>query len=175
MPINLKKLKRLAVIGVTCSGKTTFARKLAQIMGVKHIELEAIYYLPKRTPRPTDEFRMLVWNATAINAWVMDGSNSKVKDIVLSRATTVILLKYPWHILLSRALHRLKERIFDKRVLYSRTRQKFRRALMRPVLVLFLAGDSPSPQTLRSPFTGISGQKFADFRVSCSWRGRSIS
>jgi len=137
MTIDQKKLKRLVVIGVTCSGKTTFARKLAKIMMVKHIELEAIYYLPKRTPRPTDEFRMLIWNATATNTWVMDDNSSKIKEIILSRATTVILLKYPWHVFLYRSLCRLKERIIGKRFLKSVTQQKFRRTLLRPIPVFF--------------------------------------
>jgi adenylate kinase family enzyme len=39
-------MNRIAVIGVTGSGKTTFANQLAQILLVPHVELDALHWMP---------------------------------------------------------------------------------------------------------------------------------
>jgi len=44
--ITLENLRRIAVVGTSCSGKTTFAANLASIVNRKHIELDTIYWLP---------------------------------------------------------------------------------------------------------------------------------
>ena len=38
--------KRIAIIGATGSGKTTLARQLSRVLGIYHIELDAIMWLP---------------------------------------------------------------------------------------------------------------------------------
>jgi adenylate kinase family enzyme len=54
-------MKRVAVVGVTRSGKTTLAITLSQRLGVPHIELDALYWQPNWTP-PADrgEFRPVI-------------------------------------------------------------------------------------------------------------------
>jgi adenylate kinase family enzyme len=39
-------LPRVSVVGTSGCGKTTFARRLAQIIGCEFIELDAIHWLP---------------------------------------------------------------------------------------------------------------------------------
>jgi adenylate kinase family enzyme len=128
--VTLERLKRLAVIGTSCSGKTTFAYHLAQLMRVTHIELDAIHWLPKWTPRPSDEFRMLVEEAVAADQWVLDGNYSRTRDIVWSRATSLIWLNYPFHVVAYRALRRTAHRVFDRQRLYSGNRETFRQAFL---------------------------------------------
>jgi adenylate kinase family enzyme len=74
--------KRTVVIGTSCSGKTRFAGKLAQLLRVQHIELDALNWLPNWTPRPDEEFRSLVKEAVSTNEWVVDGNYSRTRDIV---------------------------------------------------------------------------------------------
>jgi adenylate kinase family enzyme len=123
-------LRRTVVIGTSCSGKTTFARLLAKLLEVQHIELDAINWLPDWTPRPNEEFRSLVKEAVSTDEWVVDGNYSGTRDIVWPRATAVIWLNYSFPVVLSRAFSRTIRRVFDKEVLYSGNRETFRKAFL---------------------------------------------
>lgn len=127
---NLERLKRAVVIGTSCSGKTTFAQRLAQLTGVQHVELDAINWLPNWTPRPNGEFRMLVEEAVAADEWVLDGNYSRTRDIVWSRATALIWLDYSFRVVAYRALSRTMGRVFDKQILYSGNRETFGKAFL---------------------------------------------
>ena len=58
--MDINDLKRVVVIGTSCSGKTTFANHLAKALGQKAIQLDALYWLPEWRPRPEHEFKQLV-------------------------------------------------------------------------------------------------------------------
>jgi len=45
-------LTRVVVVGTSCSGKTTLARRLARILATDHVELDSLYWGPEWTPRP---------------------------------------------------------------------------------------------------------------------------
>jgi adenylate kinase family enzyme len=61
-----RQMQRVVVIGSSCSGKTTFARQLAQALGRTPIELDAIYWKPNWCPRPLEEFRAQVEKAITV-------------------------------------------------------------------------------------------------------------
>ena len=44
---------RVVVIGASCSGKTTFTRRLAEILDYPLTELDRLHWLPDWKPRPT--------------------------------------------------------------------------------------------------------------------------
>jgi adenylate kinase family enzyme len=128
--IELERLQRTAVIGTSCSGKTTFARNLARVLQVPHIELDALHWLPAWIPRPRDEFRQLVTEAVAAGSWILDGNYSKSRDIVWSRATCLIWLNYRFHVVFGRALSRTVRRVFDGQELFAGNRETFRQAFL---------------------------------------------
>lgn len=68
------------VWGVTGSGKTTFARGLAAILGVLAIQLDALFWKPNRVESDDDEFRANVEDALedAPDGWVLDGKLQQV-------------------------------------------------------------------------------------------------
>jgi adenylate kinase family enzyme len=78
----VEHLTRLAVIGTSCSGKTTLARTIAHILDVPHIELDSLHWQPHWTPRPVEDFRYLTRAAVAAERWVLDDNYSQVRDIV---------------------------------------------------------------------------------------------
>ena len=49
--------RRIAVVGTSGSGKTTLAHRLAQQLGIPHVELDALHWDPNWTPAPPDTFR----------------------------------------------------------------------------------------------------------------------
>ena len=127
---NLNRLKRTVVIGTSCSGKTTFAQRLAQLIRIRHIELDALNWLPNWTQRLNDEFRILVEEAVSADEWILDGNYSRTRDIVWSRATALIWLDYSFPVVAYRAFQRTRSRVFDRQILYSGNRETFRNAYL---------------------------------------------
>ena len=97
---------RVSVVGTSCSGKTTTAAMIAQKLGVKHVELDALHWRPGWTEAPDDEFREAVQREAAEEQWVIDGNYRVVRDIVWGMADTVVWLDLPFHTLFRRALTR---------------------------------------------------------------------
>ena len=123
-------LRRVAVVGTSCSGKTTFAATLAAQLRVPHIELDALHWRPGWVPAPRDAFRAAVSEAVAADCWISDGNYSAVRDLVWGRATAVIWLDYPFATVLRRALYRTARRALLREELYSGNRESFRKALL---------------------------------------------
>ena len=122
-------MTRVVVIGTSCVGKTTFAKSLARVLSFPHIELDALYWQPNWVPRPPEEFRALTAQALSQGYWVTDGNYSVVRDLVWSRATTVIWLNYAFPLVLWRALMRTVRRVLRHEELFSGNRESLRMAL----------------------------------------------
>jgi adenylate kinase family enzyme len=65
---------RVAVVGTSCSGKTTLARIIASTNDILHIEIDAVYWQPNWTPVPIHAFREAVEAEVARDEWVVDGN-----------------------------------------------------------------------------------------------------
>ena len=79
-------LDRVAVVGTSCSGKTTLAKTLAARLGATHLELDAVHWEPNWQSAPDEEFRLAVSEALSGDRWVVDGNYGKVRDIIWPRA-----------------------------------------------------------------------------------------
>ena len=75
-------MQRVSVIGVTGSGKTTFAASLAARLRVPHVELDALHWEPNWTMAELDVFRRRVARQVSADGWVIDGNYAKVRDLV---------------------------------------------------------------------------------------------
>ena len=123
-------MERVVVVGTSCSGKSTLARKLSQVLGAPHVELDGIHWMPGWQLRPVDEVRRMVGEAAAAERWVMDGNYSAVRDIVWGRATAVVWLNYPFRVVLWRALSRTARRVVTREELFSGNREGFRQSFL---------------------------------------------
>lgn len=121
--------RRIAVVGTTGSGKTTLARQLSQRLGGFHVELDALYWGPGWTPAPAAVFRARVAAALNHDTWVVDGNYSKARDIVWSRADTVIWLDYSLPLIIWRLFMRTSRRIVMREELWSGNRERLRTQL----------------------------------------------
>ncbi|MGH2429513.1 MAG: adenylate kinase [Candidatus Limnocylindria bacterium] len=104
-------MRRINVVGTSCSGKTTLARRLATAVGVRHVELDALYWGPDWQPVATELFEGRVRQATDAPAWVVDGGYRSVRHITWSRVDTIVWLDYPLHLVLSRWARRTLARV----------------------------------------------------------------
>ncbi len=135
----MSKENRIVVVGSSCCGKTTFAKRLAEPLQIPHIELDALHWGPNWQPRPLDEFRRLVAEAIASPSalapgsarglsaeqvevacteriqWLIDGNYSPVRDLFWPQATQVIWLNYSFPTVMRRAVGRSLPPLADRR------------------------------------------------------------
>lgn len=117
--------QRIIVGGSTGSGKTTLAATLAALFDLKHVELDALHWEPNWTPASPDHFRQRVSEAVAADRWVIDGNYSSVRDLIWSRADTVIWLDYPLRLILWRLFWRTTSRLLKRELLWGTNRERF--------------------------------------------------
>ena len=115
---------RIVVVGVTGSGKTTFARSLSKLLGVPHVELDSLHWEPNWTQAPLDRFRHRISAATACESWVVDGNYSVSRDITWPRATTLVWLDYPLSLILWRLWWRVLRRGLRRESLWNGNRER---------------------------------------------------
>ncbi len=80
--------RRIAVIGMTASGKSTLAKQLARLLGVPHIELDGIVHGPNWVDLPNEEFHARTADALSGDGWVVDGNYAAVRDLTIGQAET---------------------------------------------------------------------------------------
>ena len=112
--------RRIVVWGVTGSGKTTLARQLGDALGLSRIELDALFWKPNWVETPGDEFRAKLRSAIvdARDGWVLDGSYSRVSDIYLAEADTLLWIHLPWRVTFWRLFKRTVSRAWTREPLY---------------------------------------------------------
>jgi adenylate kinase family enzyme len=121
---------RVAIVGTSCSGKTTFARQVAPLLDAVHVELDALHWGPGWTPASEDGFRSRVEKALAVPRWVCDGNYRAVRPLVWDRATAIVWLDFSFPRVLWRALARTVQRVITRETLYGGNRESFARAFL---------------------------------------------
>jgi adenylate kinase family enzyme len=119
-------MSRIVVVGTSCAGKTTLAKKIACALDLPHVEMDAIYWRPDWEPSPTEEFCASMSEALVGDRWITDGNYSIARDIVWRRATALIWLNYPFPLVFGRALSRTVRRSISGEELFSGNRETLR-------------------------------------------------
>jgi adenylate kinase family enzyme len=126
-------VQRISVVGNSGSGKTTVARQLAGVLAVPHLELDSVFHQPGWQPLSSDEFRCRVDAFTAGQSWVVDGNYSAVRDIVWSRADSVVWLDLPRHRVMRQVIWRTLRRMLTRAELWNGNREQWRNLIrLRP-------------------------------------------
>jgi adenylate kinase family enzyme len=120
-------LTRVVVVGTSGSGKTTFARHLAESIDSPHVELDALHWGPNWTVRA--DFLERTRDAAAEPAWVIDGNYEVVRDIVWSRATAIVWLSFSFGLTFTRAVRRTAQRVITGERLWWGNRETLRNAV----------------------------------------------
>lgn len=106
--------RRILVVGTSGSGKTTMARRLAERLGLPHIELDELHWGPNWTEEPDEVFRERTLRAVeGCDGWTVDGNYSVTRDILWPRADTLVWLDYSLPLI----LWRLTRRTFSRALL----------------------------------------------------------
>ena len=146
-------MRRVSVVGNSGSGKTTVAAQLAARLGVPHIELDAIRHQPNWEELPDDEFRSRVAALTEADGWVVDGNYGAVRDLVWSRADTVVWLDLPRLVVARRIVTRSVGRVLRRSELWNGNRETWRNLVTRDpnesAIRAVVAEPRPQPRALR--------------------------
>lgn len=93
---NVRWVKRISVVGSSGSGKSTVARRLAAVLALPYVELDALHWGPHWTSATGPELSEKIEAATAGDSWVVDGNYwSKVGPQVWTKADTVVWVNPP--------------------------------------------------------------------------------
>ncbi|HMO26940.1 MAG TPA: hypothetical protein PKB10_11785 [Tepidisphaeraceae bacterium] len=120
---------RIVVLGTSGSGKSTLARDLARELEIDPICNDSLLWMPNWTLRPKPEFHAMLLRATAGEAWTFDGNLRAERDAdrrVLERATHVVWLDLPFHVVMRQLLIRTIRRAWTREVIFSGNRESWR-------------------------------------------------
>ena len=116
-------MRRVSLVGLPGSGKTTVGRRLAGSLGVPFIELDAIFHQPGWQDLPRDEFRARITEATAVDGWVVDGNYGAVRDLLWDRADTVVWIDLPRATVMRQVVVRTLRRTLTREKLWNGNRE----------------------------------------------------
>jgi len=129
--------QRISVVGTIGSGKTTFAHKTSKLLSASHIELDALHWEPNWVETPNDLFRERVKQSLQGDSWVADGNYHQVRDVVWSRADTVVWLDYPFRTIIARLTRRTLRRIRTHEQLWNGNQESIRGLFSRDSVFLW--------------------------------------
>src|SRR6185503_2386216 len=117
-------MKKFVIKGTSGAGKSTFGRALAERLGVPYVELDGLYHGPNWSEPTPEVFRVRVRR-------VMDGNyDSRLGDLVVNEADTVIWLDLPLPVKLWRLWGRTVPRIRDQTELWNGNHESWRGAFV---------------------------------------------
>ena len=120
-------MQRVSVVGSSGSGKTWVADQLGARLGVRHVELDAVFWQPGWTELPTEQLRQQVAAVLATDSWVIDGNyTSRLGTMVLDAADTVVWLDPPRRQLMAAVVLRTLDRGLRRRELWNGNRESIR-------------------------------------------------
>jgi adenylate kinase family enzyme len=89
----IRDARRILVLGSSGSGKTYLSERLAEILGLGVIHLDAHFWRPDERPQPDEKWREIVSSLCRREAWIMDGTYERSLDLRIPRADAIIVLE----------------------------------------------------------------------------------
>jgi adenylate kinase family enzyme len=99
-------MKRILILGSSGAGKSTFAKRLQDVLGIEIIHLDQHYWKPDWIRTESEEWQKKVEELIQGDEWIMDGNYRSTMDLRLPQADTVIWLDFPRLFCLHRILKR---------------------------------------------------------------------
>jgi adenylate kinase family enzyme len=106
---------RVLVAGTSGSGKTTMAARIAELLAVPHVEIDALFHGPDWEPRPS--FVEDVRRFSAEPRWVTEWQYDAVRAHLAARADLLVWLDLPRRVVMRQVVRRtLQRRIRQERL-----------------------------------------------------------
>ncbi|MEZ5001626.1 MAG: hypothetical protein R2730_01210 [Chitinophagales bacterium] len=108
--------QKILVVGTSCSGKSTLAKQLAAKLKSNHFDLDDFHWLPNWVEK-SDECMVHDLEAaiSPLTNWIISGNYTHlVKDVLWTKADTIIWLDYSFPLIMLRFFKRSIRRIVWK-------------------------------------------------------------
>ncbi|GAA3911250.1 toxin [Microbacterium invictum] len=123
--------RRLRIVGTSGSGKTSLGRQVAGILGVPHLELDAVFWDAGWTRRDPDDARAIVRRFAEDNpdGWVADGNWTSLLDGLLDPGTpggadAMVWVDHPRRVVMWRVITRTVRRGIHREELWHGNRER---------------------------------------------------
>jgi adenylate kinase family enzyme len=126
---------RVLIYGVTGSGKSTMARRVAELTGLPWHAVDDLTWEPGWVAVPPDEQRRRIERICAGEQWVLDSAYGSWRDVVLSRADLIVALDYQRWRSLGRLARRTVARALDRRLICNGNTESFRQVFSRDSII----------------------------------------
>lgn len=104
------KNKKILVLGCSGSGKSTFARKLHEIVGLPLIHLDRIWWKPDRTHITRSEFDVRLEEIISTDRWIIDGDYSRTYEKRMAACDMVFFLDFSEEVCMNGITQRVGEK-----------------------------------------------------------------
>lgn len=131
---------KINVVGTSGSGKSTFARRLAEKLGCPHVELDALFWGPNWSETSDAEFFRRIEEALSGHCWVVDGNYTRAIPVKWRDVDAVVWLDYGFFRTLRQAVLRAVRRAWCGEELWQGTGNRetfFRSFFSRDSVVLW--------------------------------------
>jgi len=108
---------RVIVAGTSAAGKTTLAGRIGELLGIPHIEIDALFHGPGWTPR--ESFAAEVDGFSAEPDWVTEWQYAAVRALLAERADLVVWLDMSRATVMRRVVWRTLRRRLHRQVLWN--------------------------------------------------------
>ncbi len=102
----LEGARRISVVGCGGAGKSTFSKRLGEILDIPVIHLDSFFWKPGWEEPPRDEWGKIVAELIGREAWVMDGNYGGTMDARLAASDAAVFLDMPRSTCLRRVVSR---------------------------------------------------------------------
>jgi adenylate kinase family enzyme len=108
-------MRKVLVIGSGGAGKSTFARRLGELLRIEVIHLDRLYWSAGWVETPKPEWAERVAELVRREAWIMDGNYSGTLDLRLKACDAIVFLDMPrllclWRVLKRSMIYRRRSR-----------------------------------------------------------------
>lgn len=129
--------RRIFVYGVTGSGKTTLAEKLADATGIEWHSVDDLTWEPGWVEVPAEEQRRRIQRICERPEWILDAAYGKWLDVPLARAQIIVALDYPRWLSLQRLIRRTIVRMLYRRSVCNGNRESSRVIFSRDSIIVW--------------------------------------
>ena len=119
-------MKKVLILGCAGSGKSTFARKLKNIVNIPIYHLDMIWHKPDKTNVTFEEFDNKLKEILKKDEWIIDGNYQRTLEIRLKECDSVFLLDYPFEVCFEGAASRIGKKRDDLPFIEEEMDEEFR-------------------------------------------------
>lgn len=131
-------MRRISIVGVSASGKSTLAARLSPMISAPSIELDALFWKAGWQKSEPEELRSKTYPLLSQERWIVDGNYGQVREEIWRRADTIIWVHIPFLQNLWSVIRRTGIRVFTRQKLWAENRESLRTLFSKESIVLWV-------------------------------------